>query len=106
MGRQAGLLRIYTDQGAYVGDRTISEYIASLAREHNLAGVTVTEALMGFGHSAHVHRRQMFETDRAVVVELVDEEAKLRSFAAALEDIPDIGLITFATVEIVGGKAS
>jgi uncharacterized protein len=106
VGKQAGLLRIYSDEGAYVGDRKISEYIASLAREHNLAGVTVMEALVGFGHSAHVHRRQMFESDRAVVVELVDEEAKLRSFAAGLADVPDIGLMTFATVEIVGGKGS
>lgn len=104
MGKQTGLLRIYTDQGAYVGDRKITDYIASLARERNLAGMTVTVAVMGFGHSAHVHRRQMFETDRAVVVELVDEEAKLRSFAAELQDIPDIGLTTIATVEILGSR--
>ena len=102
---QSKLLRIYTDEATYFGDRKVFEYIASLARDQKLAGVTVLEALIGFGHSAHVHRRHVLESDRAVVIEIVDAEDRLRAFVATLSDVPDIGLITLETVEVIGGKA-
>ncbi len=100
------LLRIYTDEAAYIGDRKVFEYVASLARDQKLAGVTVLEALIGFGHSAHLHRRLVLESDRAVVIEIVDEEDKLRAFAALLADVPDIGLMTLEAVEVIGGKTA
>jgi len=105
MGNSVKLLRIYTDESAYMGDRKVFEYVASLAREQKLAGVTVLEALIGFGRSAHFHRRHVLESDRAVVIEIVDEDAKLRAFVAALDEVPDIGLVTLEAVEILGGKA-
>src|SRR3546814_14942977 len=58
-----------------------------------------------FGRSAHMHRRHVFENDRALLIEIVDDDATLRSFAVALDDIPDIGLMTLEPVEILGGKA-
>lgn len=99
------LLRIYTDDAAYVGDRKVFEHIASLAHAQGLAGLTVLQALLGFGRSEHLHRRHVFESDRAVVIEVVDAEDKLRAFAKALVDVPDIGLITLEAVEVIGGKA-
>ena len=99
------LLRIYSDESAYVGDRRVFEYIASAARDAKLGGVTVLEALLGFGHAAQIHRRHVLENDRAVVVEIVDTEAKLRAFAASLEQVTDIGLMTLEAVEVLGGKA-
>lgn len=100
------LLRIYTDEAAYIGDRKVFEYIASLARDRKMAGVTVLEALIGFGSSAQVHRRHVLESDRAVVIEIVDFDDALRAFVAMLDDVPDIGLITLEAVEVIGGKAS
>ena len=101
MNQQARLLRIYTDEAAYLGDRKVYEVVASRARDAGLAGVTVLEALIGFGRSAHVHRRHVLESDRAVVVEIVDEDPRLRSFATQLADVPEIGLITLEAVEII-----
>src|SRR5690606_15611902 len=79
MTQTVKLLRIYTDEGAYLGDRRVLEVIASRAREAGMAGTTVLEARLGFGRSAHVHRRHVFESDRAVVIEIVDEDARLRA---------------------------
>ena len=84
MANAARLLRVYTDESAYVGDRKVFEYVTALARERRLAGATVLEALMGFGHSAQLHRKHVFESDRALVIEIVDGEDKLRAFAAEL----------------------
>ncbi|SNS97054.1 DUF190 domain-containing protein [Sphingopyxis indica] len=99
------LLRIYTDEAAYLGDRKVLEVIASRARDAGLAGITVLDARLGFGRSAHVHRRHVFESDRAVVIEIVDEDERLRTFVDSLDDIPDVGLMTLEPVEVLGGKA-
>lgn len=99
------LLRIYTDEAAYIGDRKVFEYVASLARDQKIAGVTVLEALMGFGSSAQLHRRHVLESNRAVVIEIIDVEDALRAFVALLADVPDIGIITLEAVEVIGGKA-
>lgn len=100
------LLRIYTDEGAFLGDCRVFEVVVSRAKDAGLAGVTVLEARLGFGRSAHIHRRHVFEKDRALLIEIVDEDAKLRNFAIALDDIPDIGLMTLEPVEILGEKAT
>ncbi|MES2136674.1 MAG: DUF190 domain-containing protein [Pseudomonadota bacterium] len=95
------LLRIYTDAASYSGDRKSLEVIAALARERGVAGITIIEALLGFGKSAHLHRHHVFESDRAVVIEIVDEEERLRAFAQALREVTGIGLATLEEVEIL-----
>jgi len=100
------LLRIYTDEAAYIGDRKVFEYVASLARERKMAGLTVLEALIGFGASSHMHRHHVLESNRAVVIEIVDFEDRLRAFVTCLDDVPDIGLITLEAIKVIGGKGS
>lgn len=95
------LLRIFTDEAAYFGDRKVFEVVAIRAREAGLAGATVLQALVGFGHTPHLHTRRLLEDDQSVVVEIVDEEGRLRAFAASLTDLPDIGLITLEAVEVL-----
>lgn len=106
MPEQMSLLRIYTDEAAYVGDRKSLEVIASRARDERLAGVTILEALLGFRKSAHVHRRHVFESDRAVVIEIVDEAERLRAFASSLGEISGIGLMTLENVEVLFSAAT
>ncbi len=95
MNRTMKLLRIYSDEAAYFGDRRVFEVIALRALDARL------DALTGFGRSAHMHRRHVLEEDRSVVIEIVDEETRLRAFVERLADLPDIGLITIEAVEIL-----
>ncbi|WOF45847.1 DUF190 domain-containing protein (plasmid) [Sphingopyxis indica] len=106
MNKTSKLLRIYTDESAYLGDQRLFEFIAALAREQQMAGMTILEAMLGFGRAAHVHRRHALENDRAVVIEIIDEEARLRDFAARIADLSDIGLITLEAIELLGGKSA
>lgn len=103
MSEQAKLLRIYTDEASYFGDRKVFEVVATRARDAKMAGVTVLQALVGFGRSAHVHRRHILEDDQSLVVEIVDDDERLRAFVASLADIEGIGLITLEAVEVLGG---
>jgi hypothetical protein len=106
MCEQTKLLRIYTDEAAYHGDRKVFEVVASKARDAKLAGMTVLEALIGFGRSAHLHRRHVLESDRAVVIEIVDTDARLRAFVSDLSDVTGIGLMTLEAVEVLGAALS
>jgi len=106
MATSMKLLRIYTDEAAYFGDRKLFEEVASRAREAKMAGATVLQALFGFGHSAHQHRKHFLEDDQSLVIEIVDEESRLRDFAASLADVHGIGLITLEAVEVLGGDTT
>ncbi|WP_068075097.1 DUF190 domain-containing protein [Novosphingobium lentum] len=106
MNEQSKLLRIYTDESAYFGDRKVFEVVATRARDAKMAGATVLQALVGFGRSAHVHRRHVLEDDQSLVIEIVDGDARLRAFVASLADVTGIGLMTLEIVEIVGGEAA
>lgn len=100
---QAVLLRIYTDEDAMVGDRSLIEVIVHRGREARLAGATVLRGRMGFGESARLHGHRIFDpsANLPVVIEFVDEEPSLRAFLPALDDLNGIGLVTFEKVEVL-----
>lgn len=106
MDGTARLLRIYTDEGAHHGDRRVFEEIALRAHDRQLAGVTVLEARLGFGAGAHQRRRHALENDASLVVEIVEDEARLRAFAASLADLHGIGLMTMEAVEILDARSA
>ena len=97
----AALLRVFTDEAAYFGDRPVFEIVAARARDGRLAGATVLSARLGFGRSAHLHTRHILDDDQSLVIEIVDEMEKVRAFADSLQDLPEIGLITVENVEVL-----
>jgi len=100
---KAVLLRIYTDENALVGDRSLVDIVIRRARDAKLAGATVLRGRKGYGESAHLHEHRPFDLNDnlPVVLEFVDEETKLRPFVERIADLTDIGLITFEAVEVV-----
>ena len=95
------LLRIYTDETAYFGDHKLYTVIATRARDTAMAGVTVLRAMVGFGRSTRVHSRHVLENEQSILIEIVDNEVKLRRFVDSLADLPDIGLVTLEAVEVL-----
>ena len=102
---QAALLRIYTEEASRDGQRPLFESIVLKARDRNLAGATVLRGPMGFGGSARLHTATILDlsANLPVVIEIVDDEAALRDFAASLSGLPDIGLMTIEKVEVLHG---
>lgn len=101
MSERRALLRIYTDEAAFFGDQRVYRVIVERARSAGLAGATVLQALFGFRGRHHLHAKHLLEDDQSVVVEIVDEEVRLRNFVAALLDLPDVGLVTLEQVEVL-----
>lgn len=99
----AALMRIYTDERARAGHKALFEAIVLKARDMGLAGATVLRGPMGFGHSHHIHTASILNLSEClpIVIELVDEEAKLKDFCDALESFRDIGLVTLEKVQVL-----
>lgn len=101
MSRTATLLRIYTDESAYLGDRPVRQVVVDRAKAAHVAGLTVFEAITGIGHSAHVHKRHFLERDRPLVIDIVDSDERVRAFAESVSDLPHLGMMTLQPIEIL-----
>lgn len=100
---RSAMMRIYTDEGARAGHKALFEAIVCQARDQGIAGATVLRGPMGFGHSHRIHNASILNLSMSlpVVIEIVDEEAKLRGFLATLEHFDAIGLVTLEKVEVL-----
>jgi PII-like signaling protein len=105
---QAALLRIYTDESARAGAKSLFEAIVCKARDDGLAGATVLRGPMGFGHSQRIQNASILNlsANLPLVIEIVDTEERLREFLDTLESMKDIGLVTLEKVEILHRGAS
>ena len=102
--KQAALLRIYTDESARAGHKSLFEAIVHKARDEGLAGATVLRGPMGFGHSQRIQNASILNlsANLPLVIEIVDDEEKLRSFVASLDSsMKAIGLVTMEMVEVL-----
>jgi PII-like signaling protein len=99
----AALMRIYTDESARSGHKSLFEDLVCKARDQGLAGATVLRGPMGFGHTHRIQNASILNLsgNLPLVIEIVDDEAKLRQFLSSIESMKDIGLVTLEKVEIV-----
>lgn len=101
--KQAALMRIYTDESARAAHKSLFEAIVCKARDAGIAGATVLRGPMGFGHTHRIQNASILNlaANLPLVIEIVDEEAKLRAFLGAIETMDDIGLVTLEKVEVL-----
>jgi PII-like signaling protein len=99
---QAVLLRIYTEEGKLIGRHALHEAVVLRARELGLAGATVLRGPMGYGQSHVLHTAKIIDLSAKLplVIEIVDDEAKIRAFLKELEGMAGIGLVTLEQVEV------
>ena len=103
MTSSCSLLRIYTEERARAGSRPLYEAIVLSAREAGLSGATVLRGPLGFGRSHRLHNASILELsgNLPLVIEIVDDEDRLRAFAAGIAAMPQIGLVTLEKVEVL-----
>ena len=101
--KQAALLRIFTDEAARCGHKSLFEAIVLKARDAGIAGATVLRGPMGFGHSSVIQNASILNlsANLPLVIEIVDAEDKLREFVQSLETLKDFGLVTLEKVEVL-----
>jgi PII-like signaling protein len=101
------LLRIFIGESDKWQHKPLYEAIVLKAREMHLAGATVLRGTMGFGKSSRLHTAKILRLsfDLPVVIEIVDEEAKIQTFLPSLDGMMKGGLVTLEKVRVIHYRA-
>jgi len=103
-GAPASLLRIFVGSHDRYQGGPLFDAIVKSAREAGLAGATVFEGFMGYGANSLVHHASVWRLseDLPIVIELIDQPAKVEAFLPKLEAmLSGGGLITLETVHVL-----
>ena len=104
---KAGILRIFISSTDQFQQSPLHEYIVLLAKKEKIAGATVLKGILGYGASSVIHSYKFWEiTDKLpVVIELIDEEEKIRNFydtiRPQLESMRYGCLVTIENIEVL-----
>lgn len=93
-------LRIYLSERERHDHRPLYEHIVLTAREAGLAGAIVLRGHMGFGHGGHLMTTKILQLseDLPVLIEMVDEAAKIEAFVDTIDGLLPHGLVTVEKV--------
>lgn len=97
------LLRIYLGEADRADHHPLYEALVLRAREMRLAGATVLRGPMGYGHGSQLHTSKILRLsqDLPMVVEIVDERARIDAFLEAVASMMGDALVTLEQVEVV-----
>jgi len=104
---QAVLLRIFIGESDKLGHLPLYEAIVKEARQAGLAGATVLKGVLGYGATARIRTAKILDlsADLSLVVEIVDEEAKVALFQQRLSELFEEancgGLVTLENIRVV-----
>ena len=96
------LVRIYIGESDNWHGRPLYQAIVEFLRERHIAGATVLRGIEGFGAKSHLHTTRILRLseDLPVLIEIVDEESRLRAILPELDAMVADGLITLERVEV------
>jgi len=103
----ASLLRIFLGESDKIGAVPVYEKIVQEAKRSGLAGATVFKGILGFGRSSRIHTAKILRLseDLPLVIEIVDETAKIEEFLPVLDGMFETalcgGLITIEKAEVI-----
>ncbi len=100
---QTLLLRVYIGESDRYENRPLYRYLVEEFRKRGFSGATVLRGITGFGETSRISTPSILRlsTDLPVVVEVVDDEQKIRDMLPDLEQMVDGGLITLQSVNVL-----
>lgn len=104
---RAKLLRVFIGELDKAQGRPLHEAILLAARQRGIAGATVLRGVAAYGVSSRLHTARVLRLseDLPMVVEIVDDEARIAEFLPVLDELiaegGSGGLITLEAVEII-----
>lgn len=103
ISREAMLLRVFIGEDDKYESGPLYEAIVLKAREMQLAGATVLRGPMGYGHKSHLRTTKILRLsqDLPVVIEIVDDEQKIKAFLETLNGMMSSGLVTLEKVQVL-----
>ncbi|MGO9263462.1 MAG: DUF190 domain-containing protein [Candidatus Binataceae bacterium] len=101
--RDAMLLRVFVGESDRYQGAPLYEALVMKARAMHLAGATVLRGPLGFGRSSRLHSAKVLRLseDLPMIVEVIDSQAKIEEFLAALNGMGCSGLVTLEKVQVL-----
>lgn len=99
--RLAKRLRVFIGEDERYRGRPLFEAIVLVAREHGLAGATVFKGFMGYAPHADISSAGilLLAENLPVVVDIVDDEERIRAFLPFLRRTVANGIVICSEVE-------
>lgn len=106
-GDTALLVRMYLGDSDTSHGKPLYHAIVEFLRDRGVAGATVIHGIEGFGAKARIHTDRILRLsdDLPVLIEVVDEETRLRELLPELDAMIADGLITVERVEVIAYRA-
>lgn len=100
---ESTLLRVFIGESDRHDGHPLYESIVLKARETGLAGATVLRSPMGFGAASRLHTAKILRLsdDLPIIIEIVDDEAKINAFLPILDAMMGGGLVTLEKVRVI-----
>ena len=90
--------------------RPLYHEIIHRAHQAGLAGATAVRGVEGYGASNHIHTTRILSLseDLPMMIVIIDEEDRVRSFLPQLDELISDGLVIVEPVEVIryGGRAA
>ena len=101
--QESVLLRIFIGESDRHAGLPLYEAIVLKSRELHLAGATVLRGAMGFGKSSRLHTSKILRlsADLPLVIEIIDEKAKIEAFLPVLDMMMGGGMVTLENVRVI-----
>ena len=101
------LARIYIGEADHHDGHPLYQAIVAFLRERGIAGATVFRGIEGYGANARLHTTRLLRLseDLPILIEVVDQEDRLRAVLPDLDAMVVDGLITLERVEVVAYRA-
>jgi len=102
------LVRIYIGESDQWHGKPLYQGIVAFLRERGIAGATVLRGIEGYGAKSHLHTSRILQLsqDLPVLIEVVDQEDRLRAVLPELDGMVADGLITLERVEVIAYRAA
>jgi PII-like signaling protein len=97
------LARIFVGESDRWEGAPLYEAIVQRAREIGLAGATVIKGIEGFGAHNFIHTARILRLaeDLPIIIEIVDQRAKVEAFLPELDAMVAEGLVTLEPVQVI-----
>lgn len=101
-------LTIYCGEADHHGHLSLVTAIVERARDEGLAGATVLRGIEGFGASSHLHTTRILSLsdDLPIVIDIVDDEDRIRAFLPVVDEMIADGLVTVQDLDVVAYRGA
>ena len=96
-------IKIYLSESDRWQHQALYQAIIEIARNHHLAGATVTRAIEGFGADLKLNTSNIIALSDhlPIIISIIDTEEKIRAFYQAIKEMIPGKLVVLEPVEVL-----